>query len=208
MIKFVRMLSFIVFSLMCMGVAAYSFHFLYQSFNLHNGFLVKFASSGWTIPVHFFAGGVALLLVPLQMSRRLRRRSVRVHRTIGMLYALLVLIGGLSGLVMAFYATGGWVAKAGFAMLALAWLSTTTLGVVHAVRGNLMAHRRWIYRSIAITAGAITLRVFLGVGLGVFHLPFLTVYVFASWMSWILNLIICEMMMRFRWKRPQVLAPA
>lgn len=201
MIWFVRRLSYGVFSLLCLGVAGYSVHFLYQSFNLHNDFLVKFASSGWTVPIHFFAGGLALMLVPLQLSQRIRRRSLRVHRTLGMLYALLVLIGGLSGLVMAFSATGGPVAQTGFALLALAWLLTTSLGVVHAVRGNLAAHRRWISRSMALTAGAITLRVFLGVGLGVFHLPFLTVYVFASWMSWILNLILCEMLLRFRPKQ-------
>ncbi|MFK8010955.1 MAG: hypothetical protein AB8B80_02875, partial [Marinicellaceae bacterium] len=50
----------------------------------------------------------------------------------------------------------------------------------------------WIYRSIAFTSAAITLRIFLGLGLGYFHLPFLTVYVPTAWLCWLINVFIIE----------------
>ena len=85
-------------------------------------------------------------------------------------------------------------------LLALSWLSVTTIGIAHAVRGRHEAHRRWMWRSVALTASAVTLRITLGLGLGVLHLPFLSVYVFAAWSCWTINLALCELLLRTRLK--------
>ena len=96
---------------------------------------------------------------------------------------------------MAFNASGGLYAKMGFTLLSLVWLYTTFNAVKYALEGNIAKHKRWIYRSIAVTSAAISLRLFLGIGLGVFHLSFFSVYIPASWLCWILNLIICEIIL-------------
>jgi hypothetical protein len=193
---FIKSSVFGLYALLCFGVAGYAFYFLQQPVDPHNGFQQKLLAAGWEVPTHFYASGVALLLIPLQLSQTIRRRFLNLHRMIGLVYALAVLSGGLAGLVMAFNATGGLVAKAGFTCLAVLWLSTTSLAIWYAINRDIRRHKIWIYRSMALTSGAITLRIFLGVGLGVFQLPFLTVYVPTSWLSWMLNLAICEFILR------------
>ena len=188
----IRIINFSLYTLLSFGVTYYAFNYVFQTVNPNNDFQVKMLSSGWIPPTHFIAGGLALALTPFQLSQKFRRLSINLHRTVGMFYVLCVLVGGITGLIMALNASGGWVAKLGFFNLAVAWLVTTTLAFYCALKGDISKHRRWIYRSVAVTAAAITLRLFLGVGLGVLQLPFLTVYVPASWLCWTLNLMLCE----------------
>ncbi|MDI9237749.1 DUF2306 domain-containing protein [Lysobacter sp. LF1] len=187
-----------LFALACTAVAAYAFTFLFRGFTAAGPLARQFAISGLDVPAHFFGGGLALLLAPWQMSQRLRRRWPTLHRIGGGLYTGGVLIGGLAGLSLARHAQGGWASGSGFALLALAWLGVTATGIAHAVRGHHEAHRRWMWRSVALTASAVTLRITLGLGLGMLHLPFLTVYVFAAWSCWTINLAICETLLRTR----------
>lgn len=190
---FIRFSWFAAFAVLCFGVAFYSLTFLLQEINPNNSFQMKFAHAGWVIPLHFYCAGLALAVCPFQLSKKLRNKSVTTHRILGMVYVTCVLLGGISGLIMAVDATGGLVAKMGFASLALLWLLFTALALKFAISGDIAKHQKWIYRSVALTTGGITLRVFLGVGLGFLELPFLTVYVPAAWLSWLLNLAICEL---------------
>ena len=203
MSKYIRLGTFAIFSVMCVGVAYYAFYYLHQQINLNNPFHTKFAESGWVVPGHFFGSGLALLLVPLQMSHKLRTWSVSVHRTVGWLYVFAVVIGGVSGFIMAFDAHGGWVTGLGFGSLAVLWLLVTANAIRYAIKKDIYRHRLWMYRSIALTTAAITLRIFLGLGLGVLHLPFLTVYVPTAWLCWILNVLICELLLFYQMKRPR-----
>jgi hypothetical protein len=187
----------LLFLLLCLAVSAYAFTYLHRVHGPGDQMAAKFALSGLDVPAHFFGAGLALLLAPLQMSAWVRRVVPRLHRVSGGLYAAGVLIGGLGGLFLSTHATGGAASGLGFAMLAVAWLATTTLGIGHAVTGNLALHRRWMARSIALTASAITLRLTLGIGLGVLHLPFLPVYVFAAWSCWTINLALCELWLQW-----------
>lgn len=205
--KAVRIATFLTYTILSIGVAYYSFSFLLQNINPNNDFQMKFALAGWVTPLHFYCAGLALFLTPFQLSKKLRQKSKSTHRTLGLLYVVCVLLGGISGMLMAFNATGGWIAKSGFFSLALLWLVTTGLAFNYALKGDITRHKRWIYRSVALTAGGITLRLFLGIGLGVFHLPFLTVYVPTAWLSWLLNLVLCEVFVNRRQKfQKQVVA--
>lgn len=183
------------------AVAAYAFAYLYLEFRADDPFAARFAVSGLDVPAHFFLAGLALLLVPVQLSGTVRRRWPRLHRVGGWLYAAAVLAGGLSGFSLALQAQGGIVSRAGFVVLSLLWMGSTLLGIVHAVRRDVAAHRRWITRSVALTTGAITLRVILfgGTALG---LPFLQVYVFSAWAGWLINLVACEVWLRRPWRAP------
>jgi len=188
----IRYSLFTGFTILCFGVAYYAFNLVHQPVNPFNKFQYKLATEGLVIPVHLFAGGLALALVPFQLSHKLRKRSKPAHRTIGLVYVTCVLLGGISGLLMAINADGGWVAKTGFSCLAVLWLITTALAFNHAIKGRITLHQKWIYRSIALTAAGITLRLYLGIGLGLLQLPFLTVYLPTAWLCWTLNLLVCE----------------
>lgn len=195
----------LVFTVACVAVAAYAFAYLYGSYSPRDPLATRFAVSGLAVPAHFFGAGLALLLAPVQLWGWLRRRAPRLHRLAGWLYAAAVLIGGSAGLALAPKAHGGWASGAGFALLAPIWLLSTGLGIAYAVRGELERHRRWMWRSIALTFAAVSLRLILGIGLGVLHLRFLPVYIFAAWACWGVNLAICELLLRVQvWRRSRV----
>lgn len=180
-----------LFSLACLATAAYAFAYLYMAFRSGDPFAERFAASGLNVPAHFFGAGLALLLVPVQLSHGIRRRWPALHRLGGWLSAVAILIGGVSGLSLAQDAHGGWPSRTGFSLLALLWLGVTANGIRLAVAGECARHRRWMAYSMALTAGAVTLRLMLALGTGPMHLPFLPVYVAAAWGSWLFNLAVC-----------------
>lgn len=191
-----------LFTLMSVAVALYAFGYLYLSFRVGDPFAAQFAISGLDVPAHFFGAGLALLLAPLQVAAGVRRRWPALHRTAGWLYMAAIAIGAVSGLSLAFNAQGGVVARAGFGLLALLWPVVTARGVWLAVRGDTARHRQWMCRSVALTFAAVTLRVMLGGGIAS-GLPPMTVYAFTAWASWLLNLAVCELLLRRRRKAPR-----
>ena len=145
--------------------------------------------------LHVGSGMLALLLGLPQFLPGLRRRFLRLHRISGYVYAGAILLGGLSGLLVAPFATGGWVSATGFTCLALVWLWTTGQSVRTALRNDLPAHRVWTLRSYGVTFSAVTLRLgLLWVAMG--WVSFLTIYPILAWASWLLNLVIVEVYLR------------
>lgn len=192
-----RAIPSLLFKLLCVVVAIGAFRYMYQHAGGAPGsFEAKFPSSGWDVPAHFFAAGLALVLVPLQLSAWVRARAPQLHRIGGWLSVAAILIGGLSGLSLAADAQGGALTATSFTILALIWLLTMGNGVRHALAGNFVAHRRWMMRCIAMTSAAITLRLTLGFLLGALHWDFDAAYPVAAWVCWPFNLLVCEMLLR------------
>lgn len=202
MLKFFRLSVFVLYSFLCFGVASYAFYYIFQEFGPNDFGAKKFMQAGLQVPIHFFASGLALFIIPLQLSKKLRHKSRTLHQSIGYLYFMAVMLGGTSGFIMSFDATGGIAAEWGFRMLAILWLFTTIMAVYHATTRNIKAHKKWIYRSIALTSAAITFRILLGLGLGPLGLPFLTVYVPITWLCWAINLLIVELIIYFEQPQP------
>ncbi len=187
----------VVFVLLALAVAAHAFTFLYRPFESGNIFARQFALSGIDVPLHFFIAALALVLGPVQLSATVRRRLPALHRFAGWLYALSVLVGSIAGFSLALNAQGGAWARTAFVVLALLWPCVTALGIGRAVAGDIAGHRRWMCRSVALTWSAVTLRLILGTGLAVLHLPFVPVYVAAAWLGWLINLVVCELLLRW-----------
>jgi uncharacterized membrane protein len=141
--------------------------------------------------VHISAASTALLLGPWQFLGALRRSHIRVHRMMGMIYALACLIGGSAALPIALGSNGGPVAAAGFLTLALLWLWTTGRAVAAILSGDVPAHRRWMVRSFALTLAGVTLRLYLPFAvLG--PMGFSVTYAGIAWLCWVPNLILAD----------------
>jgi hypothetical protein len=98
---------------------------------------------------------------------------------------------------MAFLAYGGLVAKLGFATLAMLWLFSAFMAYQHIRHKEIQQHKEWMIRNYALTFGAVTLRLWLGVFQAV-GLDFLTGYMIVAWLAWIPNLFVVEWMIRQR----------
>jgi len=83
------------------------------------------------------------------------------------------------------------VASVGFAILSLLWPVFTWLGWRAAVERRFGDHRKWMLRSYAITATAITLRLMLPAS-ALLGLDFFPAYRVISWLAWITNLALFE----------------
>ena len=152
----------------------------------------------WLDEVHFFTGGVALMVGVWGFRRDLLVRRRAWHRRIGKLYVVMVLVSGVAALLMACFAMGGVVTHLGFGIGAVFWLTATTIGWhrIHK-RRDVAAHRRWMVRSYALTCAAITLRLQLA-PLSELLGGFTPAYRVVSWSAWIPNLIAAEIWLRWR----------
>jgi uncharacterized membrane protein len=151
--------------------------------------------------LHIVFAGLALLLSPLQFAGRLRARAPRVHRVIGRVVLTSIAVGGTAGLVIAPLNVAGPVGTAGFGMLALLWLGCGWTAFRAIRRGDVLNHRRWMVRTFALTYAAVTLRLWLGILIGLQigfggvdeDLAFDRAYLIVPFLAWIPNLIVAEL---------------
>ena len=191
--------SFGLICLLSIGVAVYalvSYALFPLGASVHPDMRATFELHRIGIYSHVFAAAVALLLGPLQFSRRLRTAHPALHRVSGRIYLVAgVCVGGLAGLYMAMFAYGGIVSSIGFALLALAWLYTGARAYAAARARQFRAHRAWMVRNFALAFAAVTLRIELGLAFSA-GLPFESVYPLVAWVSWVPNLVAAEMFLR------------
>jgi uncharacterized membrane protein len=141
--------------------------------------------------VHAISASLALLLGPWQFLPGLRQRHPYLHRFIGRAYARSLLVAAISAIRIAPHAAAGHVSAAGFLSLAVGWLFTTSMGIAAIRRRDVANHRRWMIRSYALTAAAITLRIYLS-SIPLFHFSFQIAYPAISWLCWVPNLLAAE----------------
>lgn len=108
---------------------------------------------------HLLFGPIALALVPVQLSSRLRAQAPGLHRAAGYASLAAIAIAAFSALAMLPRFLGTPFAAAGFAALALLWLAFPALGLAAARRRDFAAHRRFMLRTSVLTFGAVTLRI-------------------------------------------------
>lgn len=156
--------------------------------------------------VHVLSGMLAIVSGALQFFPGLRQRFLSLHRIAGKTYAgAILLTGAPTGLYMAFYATGGAAASAGFVLMSVLWFYTTWMGVRTVRQGNIAAHRKWMLRSYAVTFSAVTLRLWVPL-LSLFaDWQPLTVVVVTAWISWLFNLLFIEFYIKLQPKKSKTM---
>ena len=145
--------------------------------------------------VHVLASPIALISALPQFLPDLRARRPSLHRWAGRIYAFAILMGGISGLLLAWTAQDRPIAAAGFGLLAVSWLFITARGVLLARAGQVASHGRWMFRSFSLTFAAVTLRLQLPV-LFALGLNYPQASNIVAWTCWIPNLLLVEWLMR------------
>lgn len=145
---------------------------------------------------HIFSSLFVMASGAFLFSNYILRKYPKMHRYLGKLYVgLVLLVSAPSGLVMAYYANGGWIAQTSFVILSVLWWWFTYQGYRTARKLDFQAHKKWMMRSFALTLSAVTLRLFqMFLGYLIYMDP-VTQYIFISWTSWIFNLLLVELWM-------------
>ncbi len=193
--RLIKKISWWFFALLAIGVGLYPslYFFIERTFGLLGSkSQVLLESSLWNTMfyAHILLGGLALLVGWIQFSERIRRRALKLHRTLGKIYVIAVLISGVASLYIGYFATGGLVTSLGFICLGVIWLYTT-LAAYRAIRQKkLHRHQNLMIYSYAACFAAVTLRIWLPILTALFDGAFLPAYKIVAWLCWVPNIMV------------------
>lgn len=143
--------------------------------------------------VHVFSSVLALAAGLTQFSNHVLRKHRRLHRIIGWIYVVDILVINFpAAMIMAYYANGLLPSKIAFTILDCLWFWFTLKAVLAARKRAISEHKRFMIRSYALTFSAITLRSWKIVLAAVFHPDPLSLYMIDAWMGFVPNLFIAE----------------
>ncbi len=144
-------------------------------------------------PVHMFAGGLALILVPLTFSLRHRPR---LHRIAGRITAADIVVAGITAFPVALVEPVTPWSAAGFTAQALVWLTLLALAIRAIRRGEVERHRAFMLLMIAVTSGALVFRINLALwAIFAQHRHYHLFYALDSWLAWALPLAITAILL-------------
>lgn len=119
------------------------------------------------------------------------------HRSFGKIYIFLVLIfSAPSGIYMGWFANGGIFSKLFFILLGILWWISTFKAYQLVREKNFDLHKKWMWRSFALTISAITLRIWKVVIVYFFQPNPMDVYQIVAWLGWIPNILLIELLIR------------
>ncbi|MCK5726481.1 MAG: DUF2306 domain-containing protein [Thiotrichaceae bacterium] len=148
-----------------------------------------------TLLAHISSASIALIIGAIQLLPKKRAKQPILHRWLGRFYGFAILIGGISGFMLAVNALGGMVAGLGFGLLAIIWVGVTIQAIRMAMVKNFVEHRKWMIRSFALTFAAVTLRLYL-LGFVLADVSYIPASVYLAWMCWLPNIIFAEWWIR------------
>jgi len=158
--------------------------------------LARYASRRLWILVHVVAATVALLTGPVQLWLGARGRTTRGHRRLGRVYVASVGVAAAAAFYLSTHTELGWVTGAGLTGLGIAWVVTTTLGVVAIGRGLVDQHREWMIRSYVVTFAFVIFRAFDTMIAS--RMPLLDHIGISAWFCWSVPLLLNEVVLQGR----------
>ncbi len=191
--KILKKCGYGVFYFLAFGVSLYALLFLTIDWVGSQYLKEKFSLTPVAMYLHMIGGAIALTVGAFQLNRRMRAKSVELHRTLGKVYVTAVLSSGCAGLYLATNSMGGVVAHFGFGTMAVLWLFTVSMAFIQIKNGNVNAHRHWMILNYSLTCSAITLRLYLPTFPWLFNVDFMTSYTAISWVAWVPNLLIAQL---------------
>ena len=195
-----KKLGYFIFIASCIIIGLYPLlYFLIDSkigiLNSKSDLLLNNETWNLNFYAHITFGGLALLIGWTQFSEKLRRKNVSLHRNLGRIYLICVLISGISSLYIAYYATGGLVTTLGFAALGIIWLLTSLRAYLEIKNGSKRKHQKFMTYSFAACFAAVTLRIWLPI-LTAFTDDFVIAYKIVAWLCWVPNIIVARYMVK------------
>lgn len=139
--------------------------------------------------IHAISGGIAILIGWIQFSKKILQNRPKLHRFIGKTYFFSAIPCSISGLYIGFYATGGFMAAAGFITVACIYFYTTLQGYLTIRKGQIAQHQNMMTYSYAVCLAAVSLRLSTPLAY-LLGFEYVSSYTFIAWSAWIPNLMI------------------
>lgn len=175
------------------------FHYLFQSPQIYTNHV--FAAEAFSIPIinnillaiHIAAAVPAILTGPFLFIAPFRKAYPRIHILCGQIYIAGCLISALTVLPLAIVNNPGTPAAYGFTPMATLWFTFSYLAYTSAIRKDYVAHRRWIFRSYAMTYAFVHVNMTWKLILPFEYMSHDAIKVMQSMVSWMFNLFLIEL---------------
>ncbi|RXK60823.1 DUF2306 domain-containing protein [Lacibacter luteus] len=158
----------------------------------------------WPLIGHISGGLIALLIGPFQFWKTFRNKFLNVHRVLGRVYLIAILIGTIASTFLAW--TSGYEIGFTWALalqfLAFAWIASASMAYLSVMRKRIVQHKEWMIRSYVITFAFVLFRWLNELEIARTLMPqFTDRGPTLIWLSWVVPLFITEMIISFNKKK-------
>ena len=143
----------ILFSILAMATV-YVIYTEFVFFSDQHSDLTHYNAMRWLLIPHGLFGMVALLLGPFQFSTTLRKKNIKLHKSIGKTYIITILLAApFAVLLNIYYRIPGATITFVFENITqtLVWAITALLAWIAAYRRQITIHKMWAARSYGLT---------------------------------------------------------
>ncbi|KAL9641669.1 hypothetical protein ABK040_016900 [Willaertia magna] len=163
--------------------------------------------------IHATGGVICLFIGVFQFQESLRKNILILHKIIGYIYSIFIVIGIIGAIYLIPFSAGGQTNKFAFSLLTVTWVCTLGMALFYVMftkynpfikkltkMERIKRHQEWMIRNYAASLAAITLRIYLGLLLVInfssYQWDYLTswtnAYTSCTWLSVVGNLVIAE----------------
>lgn len=163
-------------------------------YSLQDEILGRFLKVKWWLIGHITGGILALLIGPFQFIPKFRNNYKKLHKKLGKIYLISILIAAICSTVLAWTAALEihWTWGFSLQILALVWVVSSYMAYSSIRKKRIQQHKEWMVRSFIITLSFVLFRLFnditLMAGLGTFIERAPTII----WASWSIPLFFAE----------------
>jgi uncharacterized membrane protein len=125
--------------------------------------LARYKSMSWLLVPHGMLGLVALVIGPFQFSTTLRRNNLSLHKKLGKIYIIVILLAMPFAIMLNIYhPIPGAYGTFAFENItqALIWATTAAMAWLAATKRQITIHKMWAARSYGITLVFVTSRIY------------------------------------------------
>lgn len=151
-----------------------------------------FPRAVWLFP-HILLGIVAILIGPFQFIKKFRNKYLKLHRNLGKIYIISVVLSGLLGMYLAATSNVNLTYAVGLFFLGVTWAGTAIMAFISIKKKKIELHKEWMIRSYVITFAFVTFRVIEDVLKITTEYSNVDVLTLMSWTSWAIPLFIAEL---------------
>jgi uncharacterized membrane protein len=170
---------------------------------------VRFVRHHWIAYLHIGPGALYLLGACLQLAYRFRGRHYTFHRRLGRVLVGTALLSGVFAIVIGILFPFGGIVHGAAAVVFGLWFITCLILAVRAIRrDDMFHHRRWMIRAFAVGIAVGTIRIWVGLFLGLGLLDFEDAFAPAFWISFSLHAAAAELWLRRFPNPPELAQPA
>jgi uncharacterized membrane protein len=140
-----KLILWSIFALM--GLSVFLFYDL-PIFNPANPEHARMVANRLYLIPHALTAIPTILIGPIQFSSRFRRKYLNVHRLLGRIYVVCVMIAAPTSVGLAQYAPG--ILRFAGLTQAILWIALTYAAFLTARNGQIAQHRQWMVRSYGV----------------------------------------------------------